>query len=58
MTLDNAANIAELLGEQGYDYERRDINLSEPLKALGQYDVDIKLGYGVIATIQVWVIRE
>ncbi len=53
-----AANIAELLGEQGFEYEHRNINLSEPLKALGQYDVDIKLGYGVSATIQVWVIRE
>jgi len=53
-----AANIAELLGEQGYEYEHRDINLPEPLKALGQYDVEIKLGYGVSATIQVWLVRE
>ncbi len=53
-----AANIAELLGEQGHEYEHRNIILEEPIKALGQYTVTIKLGYGVNATIEVWVIRE
>ncbi len=53
-----AANIAELLGEQGHEYEHRNIILEEPIKALGQYEVNIKLGYGINATIQVWVVRE
>ena len=50
--------ITDLLAEQGYDFDRRDIILEEPLKALGQYDVEIKLGHGVSGTIKVWVVRE
>ena len=51
-------SIAELLAEQGYEFDRRDIALEEPLKALGQYDVEVKLGHGVSGTIKVWVVRE
>ncbi|MFC1543613.1 50S ribosomal protein L9 [Candidatus Neomarinimicrobiota bacterium] len=50
--------IADLLAEQGYHFDRRDINLDEPLKALGQYDVEVKLGHGVSGTVKVWVVRE
>ena len=51
-------NIADLLAEKGYDFTRRDINLEEPLKALGQYDVEVKLGHGVTGSVRVWVVRE
>ncbi len=50
--------IADLLAKQGYKFDRRDINLEEPLKALGQYDVEVKLGHGVYSAIKVWVVRE
>ncbi len=50
--------IADLLAEQGYEFDRRGINLEEPLKALGQYDVEVKLGHGVSGTIKVWIVRE
>jgi len=50
--------IADLLAKQGYEFDRRDINLEEPLKALGQYDVEVKLGHGVSGAIKVWVVRE
>ena len=32
--------------------------LEEPLKALGQYEVKVKLGYGVTGTVTVWVVQE
>ena len=51
-------NIADLLAEKGYDLSRRDINLEEPLKALGQYDMEVKLGHGVTGSVKVWVVRE
>ncbi|MCH7497780.1 MAG: 50S ribosomal protein L9 [Candidatus Marinimicrobia bacterium] len=51
-------NIADLLAEKGYDLSRRDINLEEPIKALGQYDVEVKLGHGVTGSVKVWVVRE
>lgn len=51
-------NIADLLKEQGFDIDRKKILLSEGLKALGVYDVPIKLHPEVNATIKVWVVRE
>jgi len=50
--------IADLLAEQGYEFDRRDIHLEEPLRALGQYDVEVKLGHGVSGTVKVWIVRE
>jgi large subunit ribosomal protein L9 len=50
--------IADLLADKGYSLDRKDINLEEPLKALGQYDVEIKLGHGITGSVQVWVVRE
>ena len=50
--------IAELLAEKGHKFDRKEINLEEPLKSLGQYDVEVKLGHGITSTVQVWVVRE
>ncbi|NOZ55250.1 MAG: 50S ribosomal protein L9 [Calditrichaeota bacterium] len=50
--------IAELLKEKGYDIDRRKIHLEEPIKALGIYDVPIKLHPEVEAKVKVWVVRE
>ena len=47
--------IASSLVEQGYDVEKRMISLSEPIKSLGHYNVEIKLMSGVIAKIVVKV---
>ena len=51
-------NIAELLHEQDFDIDRRKILLEEPIKALGIYDVPIKLHPEVEVKIKVWVVRE
>ncbi|MFC1483793.1 50S ribosomal protein L9 [Candidatus Neomarinimicrobiota bacterium] len=50
--------ITDLLAEKGYTFDRREINLEEPLKALGSYDVELKLGHGITSSVQVWVVRE
>ena len=50
--------VAELLQKQGFEFDHHDIDLEEPLKALGQYDVSVKLGHGISGTITVWVVRE
>ena len=50
--------ITELLKEQGFEFARKNVILEEPLKALGQYDVNINLGYGVTGTVKVYVVRE
>ena len=51
-------DIAELLREKGMDVDRRKIQLEEPIRALGEYDVPIRLHTDVIATIKVEVVKE
>jgi large subunit ribosomal protein L9 len=54
-----AADIADRLSEQGLDFEvdRRQVDLDEPIKALGVYTVPIRLHTDVRPEIKVWVIR-
>ncbi len=51
-------DIAELLKNKGFDIDRRKIQLDEPLKALGVYEVPIKLHADVEAKIKVWVVKQ
>ena len=49
--------IARLLEEEGFDIERRIIELEEPIKTLGVHEVAIKLHKEVTATLKVWVVK-
>ncbi|MDQ7054574.1 MAG: 50S ribosomal protein L9 [candidate division KSB1 bacterium] len=51
-------DIAELLKNKGFDIDRRKILMEEPLKALGVYEVPIKLHPDVEAKIKVWVVKQ
>lgn len=51
-------DVAELLKEKGYDIDKKKILLSEPIKALGIYTVDVKLHTDVTANVRVWVVKE
>lgn len=53
-----AADIAELLKDKGYEIDKRDILLEEPLKALGIYNIPVKVASEVKAEVKVWVIKE
>jgi len=53
-----AADIAELLAAKGYEIDKRDILLEEPLKALGIYNVPVKVATDIKAEVKVWVIKE
>jgi large subunit ribosomal protein L9 len=50
--------IAESLVEKGVTLDKRMIELEEPIKALGIYDVPVKLTSGVSGIVKVWVVRE
>jgi large subunit ribosomal protein L9 len=54
-----SADIAERLAEQELDFtiDRRQIDLPEPIKALGVYGVPVKLHGDVKPEIKVWVIK-
>jgi large subunit ribosomal protein L9 len=54
-----SADIADRVNEQGFDFEidRRQIELEDPIKALGVYTVSIRLHAEVRPEIKVWVIK-
>jgi large subunit ribosomal protein L9 len=53
-----AMDVAEGLAAQGYQIDRRKIQLVNPLKIVGEYDVAIRLHRSVTATIKVRVEAE
>jgi large subunit ribosomal protein L9 len=48
-------DIAEAVAEQGFDVDKRKIQLEEPIKRLGEYEVSIKLHHDVVASVKVEV---
>jgi large subunit ribosomal protein L9 len=53
-----SVDIASELDSRGFDIDRRKIQLNEPLKALGNFEVSIKLHREVTAHIKVKVLGE
>ena len=53
-----AQMIADALVEKQITLDKRQIELEEPLKALGIYDVPVKLAGGVSGKVKVWIVRE
>ena len=50
-----AKEIATALCEMGYEVDKKDIELAEPIKQLGRVMVDIKLFTGIVARVNVVV---
>ena len=53
-----SADIAQQLEAQGFSIEKRQIDLHEPIKALGVYRVPVRLHADVRPEIKVWVIKQ
>jgi large subunit ribosomal protein L9 len=53
-----AADIAEALAAKGLDVDRRKLQLGEPLKKIGDFDVPVKLHRDVAASVKVKVVAE
>jgi large subunit ribosomal protein L9 len=51
-------DIAEALAEKGLAVDRKDIHLPEPIKSLGEFDVQIKLHHDVNPQIKITVLPE
>lgn len=54
----NAADLGEELAKQGFEVDKRRIQLAEPIKAIGEYTVTAKLVHDVTAAFKVIVVRE
>jgi large subunit ribosomal protein L9 len=50
--------ISELIGNEGIELDRHALHLREPIKALGDYRIDVRLMPGVEATVSVSVVAE
>ena len=53
-----SSDIAEALNKKGFDLDRRKIQLDEPIKSLGEFDVPVKLHRDVTARVKVTVTKE
>jgi large subunit ribosomal protein L9 len=53
-----SSDIADALERKGFNIDRRKIQLHEPLKALGEFDVPIKLHRDVTSRVKVVVEKE
>ncbi len=51
-------HIAEFFSDEKLPVERKQIRLEEPIKALGVFNVPIKLHPEVTAELKVWVVKE
>jgi large subunit ribosomal protein L9 len=53
-----SADIAERLAELGFAIDKRIIDLPEPIKMVGVYQVPVRLHAEVHPTVRVWVVKE
>ncbi|MDO5733833.1 MAG: 50S ribosomal protein L9 [Eubacteriales bacterium] len=53
-----ASDLAEKLAEEGFKLDKRNIKLAEPIKNLGDYQVELKLHPEVKTEVKVQLIRQ
>jgi large subunit ribosomal protein L9 len=53
-----SSDIAEALEQQGFNIDRRKIQLHEPLKTIGEFDVPVRLHREVTSRVKVLVAKE
>lgn len=53
-----AGDIEKSLEKEGIKVFRKDIELEEPIKKLGIYNVKVRLSMGLSANLKVWVVQE
>jgi len=51
-------DIAKALAAEGVEVDKKMIVLEQPIKELGIFDVPIKLGADLTATVKVWVVKN
>jgi large subunit ribosomal protein L9 len=54
----SAHDVAVALKEEGFSIDKNAIDLAEPIKSLGVYELSVKLHPEVIATLKLWVVKR
>jgi large subunit ribosomal protein L9 len=52
------ADIADRLKTEGFSVDKKQVELDEPLKALGVYKVAVRLHHEVKPDVRIWVVKE
>jgi large subunit ribosomal protein L9 len=53
-----SADIAERLAAEGFQLDKKAVELREPIKALGVYKVPVRVHADVKPEVRVWVVKE
>jgi large subunit ribosomal protein L9 len=53
-----SGDVAEALGRQGFDIDKRKLQLPEPIKALGEFFVPVRLHRDITAQVKVLVVKD
>jgi len=51
-------DVSQAFESEGFSIDKRQINLEEPIKKLGVYNIAVKLHPEVIAEVKVWVVKK
>lgn len=54
----SAHDVHDALKARGFEIERKNIRLQEPIRALGVFDVPVHLFQDIEAPVKVWVVRQ
>lgn len=53
-----AKDVAEALQKEGFSIDKKQINIPEPIKRVGEHEVEVKLHSNVVAKLKINVVRE
>jgi large subunit ribosomal protein L9 len=51
-------DLVEALRQEGFELDKHAVRLEQPIKALGIFEVPVRLHPEVTATLKVWVVKE
>ena len=52
------ADIAKALEEKGFPTDKHSVLLTDPIKEVGVFHVDVKLNHDVTAKVKLWIVEE
>ena len=53
-----SGDIAEALAAKGFELDRRKLQLADPIKRIGEYEIPVKLHRDVTAKVKLKVVAE
>ncbi|MFC1546783.1 50S ribosomal protein L9 [bacterium] len=52
------ADVAKFIKDSGFEIDKKDIKLDEPIKELGVYTIEVKLHQQVTGKVKLWIVKE